>query len=130
MADELRFQLAVDIADIDRHHPAAELALRELLNDLNDTPDVHVESKGEEATGIKGVVDTLLMTTTPLAIPAVVRLFRLWLARDKARSINVTITSPGKQPTTVEVTGDNVSLQVLQQAVSESFKALNKGAQK
>jgi hypothetical protein len=127
LTNELQFQLTVDIANMDRHHPSTELAVRELLDDLNDTPNVSTKTGGGQSQdGTKGTLDTLLVTATPLAIPAIVRLFRLWLTRDKDRSVNITITKSNQPSTTVNITGDNISSQALEQVITESFKNIHK----
>jgi hypothetical protein len=54
----------------------------------------------------------------PVEGNAIVQLFRLWLERDKRRSVEVTINRPGAaEPTVIQVTGEQVSLDVLTAAL-------------
>jgi Effector Associated Constant Component 1 len=58
--------------------------------------------------GTKGTVDQLILTLGSAGvIDAAVALLRAWLARDKHRSVEITVTGPDRQPTSVVISAEN-----------------------
>ena len=76
------------------------------------------------AAGTKGGWEQIFITVSSSA--AVVRLFRLWLQRDRRRSITVEIESEQDEAVTLTVNGEAVSLDALQRAVDAALKQSRK----
>lgn len=109
-----------DIRGIDRAHPALRAAWGELLADLRATPGLRaqehdvadegaVKGKGWETELIVGLTGTGTVT-------GLVQALKLWLARDRRRSVTVTVRSDG-QEASYEIAGENISTGTLQAAL-------------
>lgn len=116
------FQISVD--DLPSLHSAVELAMADLLGMVGEVPGVAVEEESAAITGQKGVVAKwAAKALTPGGENAIVQLFRLWLQRDRRRSVEITIETPGAaEPTVLRVTGEQVSLDVLSEALQAAAK--------
>jgi hypothetical protein len=106
-------------------HPAVESALHELVADAQHAAGVKLSIVDREATpGHKGTLqEVALALTAPGAVAGVVQIFRLWLGRDRRRSIDVSINRPGQDPVELHVSGDGISLDALQKAVDSAIQA-------
>lgn len=122
---ELTLVLVPHLAGASAGHPAVEAATRELYADGSETLGVKTSLVGHPPEdGAKGALQDLTFAiSAPGAIAGLVRVFRLWLARDRRRSIDVTIARPGAESTKLHVSGDSVSLEALQQVVDSALRA-------
>jgi hypothetical protein len=118
-----------DIRGIDRAHPAFQGSWGELLADLRATPGVHpqerdvaaeptVKGKGWETELIVGLTGTGTIT-------GIVQAFKLWLGRDRRRSVTVTVHSGG-QEARYEISGENISTDTLQTALGAAVEQEHK----
>lgn len=120
MSTELEFAVELSVDGVDNHHPSVEKAGGELVADLRDAPGVQVSIRRHATEGAKGVLETVLIMVLPVAIPAAIRVFHLWLGQDRDRSMSVTIKTEDGSSKTFEVDGKNISLEPLQHALAEA----------
>lgn len=99
-------------------HPSVQAAINELKTDLRDAPSsVDVREAALPDKGTKGSIsDIIIAMGTPAGIAGVARIFHLWLSRDKHRSLLLTHRSGGRE-TVIEIDGENVSAETVDQAV-------------
>jgi hypothetical protein len=125
--------VGLDVAGLDRDHPSFELATQEFISDARETPELEVSEQKKSASdadaatpGTKsGIVQELiLIASAPSSAAAVVSLVKLWLRRDRHRSISLEIRPSGKAPVTVQASGDNISLETLEKVVESSLNEL------
>lgn len=110
-----------DIRGIDRAHPAFQGAWGELLADLRATPGLRAQERDvttESATQAKKGWETELIVglTGTGTVTGLVQAFKLWLGRDRRRSVTVTVRS-GEQEISYEIAGENISTGTLQAAL-------------
>jgi hypothetical protein len=115
--------VSVGISGLDNHHQAVGLAFSELVNDVNEYPELIVDTTGSVEAGKKGwLEDTIFTVTSAGGAATLVQLVKLWLQRDRKRSLRVTVNRPGEDPFVVEAGGDNMSVDGLKFAVEETLK--------
>lgn len=110
-----------DLAGLRNDHPAALAAHRELLADLRSDPRLEArEQSGSIAAG-KGVPVELIVSLggTSGIVAAVVRILKLWLQRDRRRSVRVSVRTPAGE-TIVSVEGDQISTETLAKALESA----------
>jgi hypothetical protein len=118
------FLVQLEVAGLDPDHPAFEAAMDEFTADARDATELKVSERNAVSHGNKGgVLQELVLTASagPSSAVAVVQLVKLWLRRDRHRSIHVTIRQEGKKPVTVEASGDNLSLDAFEKVVNKSL---------
>jgi hypothetical protein len=110
-----------DLAGLRSDHPAAQVAHRELLADLRTDPRLEArEQSGQIAAG-KGLPVELIVSLggTSGALAAVARILKLWLQRDRRRSVKVSVRTPAGE-TIVSVEGDQISTETLAKALESA----------
>jgi hypothetical protein len=118
------FSVQLEVAGLDPDHPAFEAAMNEFMADARDATEFEVSEHNAVSHENKGgVLQELVLTASagPSSAVAVVQLVKLWLRRDRHRSIEVTIQQEGKEPVTVEANGDNLSLDAFEKVVNKSL---------
>ncbi len=116
------YTLAVEpiLDGLERGHPAHRAATTELLDVSPKTTAAPVDS----VLGAKGPSSDLvwqLAPAAPVIAAALVRGWRLWLQRDRRRSLRITVKESGATRTEIIINGDNVSLETLENAVGLAF---------
>jgi Effector Associated Constant Component 1 len=112
------------VPGLDQDHPAFEAAMEEFTRDARDAVEFKVAERSAISHGSKGgVLQELVLTAsaTPSSAVAMVQLVKLWLKRDRHRSIQVTIRQEGKEPVTVEASGDTLSLDSFEKIVTKTL---------
>lgn len=109
-----------DVGGIDRAHPAFQGAWSELLADLRATPGLRAQECDVAAeTAMKGKgweTELIVGLTSTGTVTGLVQALKIWLGRDRRRSITVTVRS-GSQETSYEIAGENISTGTLQAAL-------------
>jgi hypothetical protein len=109
-----------DIRGIDRAHPAFRGAWGELLADLRVTLGLRAQERdvaAEPATMGKGWETELIVGLTGTGtVTGFVQALKVWLGRDRRRSVTVTVRSGG-QEASYEIAGENISTGTLQAAL-------------
>ena len=119
---ELSVELAVE--GLQPTHRAHQAAVSDFIEYANETPGVSVDDVQADApAGTKGGWEPLVLSVASPTAAGVVTMFRLWLRRDRRRSVKVTLTSPDGPPVEVEASGENISLDALKAAVESAIKA-------
>lgn len=114
-----------DLRGIDRGHSAFQAAWGELLADLRGTHGLRAEErvvapaadpkrKGWETELIVGLTGTGTVT-------GLVQALKLWLGRDRRRSVMVTVRSDG-QESSYEIAGEMISTDTLQVALDAAVQ--------
>ncbi len=114
-----------DIRGIDRAHPAFQGSWGELLTDLRATPGLRAQERdvaAEPAMKGKGWETELIVGLTSTGtVTGLVQALKLWLGRDRRRSVTVTVRSGG-QEASYEVAGENISTGTLQDALDAAVR--------
>jgi hypothetical protein len=114
-----------DIQGIDPAHPAFQRAWGELLADLRVTPGLRAQERDVAAeTAMKGKgweTELIIGLTGTGTITGLVQALKLWLGRDRRRSVTVTIHSSG-QEASYEIAGENISTATLQAALDVAIQ--------
>lgn len=115
----------IDIAGVDHGHSAVRGAWAELRQDLDGTsPRLRVsERHRSDRSNTKGLWDEVIVSlTTTGSLTAFVSALRLWLGRDRRRSVTVTVHDNGRE-NSYEISGENISTVTLQHALEAAVKA-------
>jgi hypothetical protein len=114
-----------DIRGIDRAHTAFQKAWGELLADLRAAPGLRAQERdvaAEAAKQGKGWETELIVGLTGTGtVAGLVQALKIWLGRDRRRSVTVTERSGG-QEVSYEVTGENISIGTLQAALDAAVQ--------
>jgi hypothetical protein len=113
----------VHLPGVDPGHSAFQAALGELLEDLSTVPSLRArERQLPTAAGSKGLL-TELAVSVPASggIAALVRIVRIWLDRDRKRSLKVTVQTT-KNTTTYDISGDSISVKTLRDALEAAVR--------
>ena len=104
-------------------HSAAQIAREELLKVLADFPELRATQRAVKSSSLaKSLISELVLSvTTSGSLAALVRVARLWLGRDRHRTLKVTVRADGKE-TTYDITGDNVSIDTLRHALEAAVQ--------
>jgi hypothetical protein len=116
--------IQLEVGGLDPDHPAHEVAMDEFMADAREAAELEVSERNAASHGSKGgVLQELVLTVSaaPSSAVAVVQLVKLWLRRDRHRSIHVTIRQEGEEPVTVEATGDSLSLDAFEKIVNKAL---------
>jgi len=97
-------------------HPAHRAATMELLN-LSPKPTTEVLTGSPGSKGVSQDLVWQLAPSAPVVAGALVRAWRLWLQRDRRRSLRVTLNESGAPKREILVDGENISLETLESAI-------------
>lgn len=113
----------VHLPGVDPGHSAFQTARAELLDDLGATPSLRARERDVPASdGSKGtLIELVISVSASGGIASLVKIVRLWLSRDRRRSLKVTIQTTGTQ-TTYEVSGDDISVETLHAALEAAAR--------
>ncbi len=102
---------------------AHQAAIQDLVDFVDETSGVAVVSVPADPTPLtKGSWEPLLLSVgSPTAVVAVIR---LWLRRDRRRSVKVRVALPDADPVEIEASGEAISLSGLQSALESAVKAV------
>lgn len=118
-------EVAIDVGirGVDPAHAAVQGAWAEIRQDLRHIPGLHVEERGLQGEGaFKGwETEVIAALTATGTITGFVNVLKLWLGRDRRRSIKVTVRSVGEE-TIYEVSGENISVDALRDALEASVQ--------
>lgn len=120
MIEGLRIDVRPGIGNLSPQLPAHAQAVDELLDDLRSVNGLTAreEAAAPSSPSAKGgITELVLGPSTASAAWAVVKLARLWLERDRRRTISITVRQPGREPVEIEGSGENLSLDVLARTV-------------
>jgi hypothetical protein len=99
-------------------HPAVRAATEELLVDLSSGAGLTFSDGGTPEPGTKGWVHDLMFAAGSTgAIGSVVRIFHLWLKRDRRRSLTLSKYVDGGHVLNIEITGDPISEETVRAAI-------------
>jgi hypothetical protein len=114
--------LEVRFAGLGLQHSAAHAGIAELMADLRGTPKLRAREHAETENGLKGAPVELLVTLGASGtVAGLTRIVRLWLSRDKRRSLTVRLQNSAKE-TVVSVEGDQISVDALTKALDSAIK--------
>jgi hypothetical protein len=105
------------VAGLEAGHTAALDALDELFADLKSVPELKAAERDAAGHGGKGALAELIVGLGSTgSIAAFARIVRLWLERDRHRSLTVSITEreTGK---VIKIEGENISIGTLTEAL-------------
>lgn len=115
-------RVAVNIDGAEEGDEVTRIAREELLQDLQDAAQVGVKEVADAHTGAKGAAtDLILAAGTSGGITALVRIFQLWLSRDRYRSLIIKRLVNGQEHV-IEIRGDNLSAANVEQAVDAIWR--------
>jgi membrane-associated two-gene conflict system component 1 (EACC1) len=114
------------LGDAPISHPAWIASDEELRSDLADERYLRLDTDNAPAVGSKGVAhDLLLGLGSPAAVAGAVRIFRLWLQRDRRRAAKIEIDNGRGDTVTVTVSTEAGSVELLQKALEDAIKLTN-----
>jgi hypothetical protein len=113
----------VDLPGVDPGHSAFQVALAEFLEDLGTVPPLRTRERDLPGDGAsKGPLTELVVSvSTSGGVAALVRIMRIWLGRDRKRSLKVTVQTAENQ-TTYEISGEDVSVETLRDALEAAVR--------
>ena len=114
----------VHLPGVDPGHSASQAALGELLEDLRTIPSLLARERDLPAHGgVKGpLTEPVVSVSASGGIAALVKLARIWLSRDRKRSLRVTV-QVAEHATTYEISGDGISVETLRDALDAAVRA-------
>jgi len=119
-----RLRLQPGLSTLTLADEALQSASEELAADLHDVADLRIIREDTPAPGKKGQwSDVILALGGPSAVAGVVRIFHLWLDRDRRRSLTLIKDLGGEKPLTIKITGDSVSEATVRDAVQQLIRA-------
>ncbi|WP_436535174.1 effector-associated constant component EACC1 [Actinoplanes sp. HUAS TT8] len=112
----LRPELAGLGADDERTHATVQ----ELVDDLRSV-EIPPSAQGRPRPGTKGELTDLVISLggSTAVVGAAVRVFHLWLSRDRRRSLTLTTDRGDGRRTVVEISGDAVSDETVREAMRQ-----------
>jgi hypothetical protein len=109
--------IEVRLADIGPEHPAAQTARGELLADLGQMPHLRAREHETSDEGAKGgSLEVLVTLGTSGTIAGLVQIVKLWLSRDRRRSLKVSVRNTA-DGVNIELEGEEISVAVLTEAL-------------
>jgi hypothetical protein len=121
MPNQFELRVLPGMDGLSRGHPAANQAAEEFYADIRTLSGVAIKERDEAGPpqpGDKGVLQQVLLSPeSASAAWAVVKVVKLWLSRDRRRTLTVKVNRPGREPLTIEASGDSISMQALEGAV-------------
>lgn len=124
-------RIEIGLAGLRSDHPAAQAALGELIDDLRSDTRMEARERSAAIAGGKGVpVELVVSLSTSGTVAALVRILKLWLQRDRRRSLSVSLRTAAGD-TVISVDGDKVSTEALTKALEAAarWQASGDGAQ-
>ncbi|KAB1948565.1 hypothetical protein F8271_02210 [Micromonospora sp. ALFpr18c] len=101
-----------------------QAATAELVADLREVDGLRVTEEDTPAVGQKGQwTDLVIALGGPSVVAGAVTVFRLWLGRDRRRSLTLTAWRAGADPLRIEISGDNVAERTVHEAVQRLLGA-------
>jgi hypothetical protein len=130
VTEQLQIGIEPRMNGIKADHPAHEQSIEELLSELHGLPGVAITKRDRTHHGSagKGVLQEIFLIPggTTAALGAVkiikVKIIKLWLSRDRRRSIDITISRADSEPLTIHASGDNLSLEALEGTFRQALK--------
>lgn len=124
-SSEVRF--VPGLAALPKDHSALRMAESELRADLHEA-GAEVREEPAHAAQTKGwQTDLVLSLGGPAAIAGAVKVFQVWLSRDRRRSLTVVRHERGSGTTEVTIRGDAISDETVRVALE---KALGQASQR
>jgi Effector Associated Constant Component 1 len=113
----------VRLPSVDPGHSAFQVALAEFLEDLSTVPPLRPRQRDLPADGaFKGPMTELVVSvSTSGGVAALVKIMRIWLGRDRKRSLKVTVQT-AENKTTYEISGEDVSVETLRDALEAAVR--------
>ncbi len=113
----------VHLPNVDPGHSASQAALAEFLEDLGTVPPLRPTQRDLPAEGaFKGPLTELVVSvSTSGGVAALVKIMRIWLGRDRKRSLKVTVRT-AENATMYEISGDDVSVETLRDALEAAVR--------
>ncbi|MCX5117240.1 hypothetical protein OG992_08600 [Micromonospora sp. NBC_00362] len=95
-----------------------QAASAELVMDLREVDGLRATEEGIPVVGRKGQWTELVIALGgPSVVAGAVTAMRLWLSRDRRRSLTLTASRAGEDPLRIEISGDNVAERTVHEAV-------------
>jgi hypothetical protein len=114
--------LEVRFTGIGPQHSAAQTAIAELMADLRSVPDLRSREHAGAGEGMKGVPPEILVSLgTSGAVAGLVRIAKLWLNRDRRRTLTVRVLTGGEEKV-ISVEGDQISVDALNKALDSATR--------
>lgn len=126
MSNSLELRLVPGVDGLDKSHHASGQAAEEFYTDMLCLPGVAITERDVETTvsATKGMLQQLVAAPeSASAAWAVVKLVKLWLSRDRRRTLTITVSRPGHEPVTIQASGDSISVQALDSAIHDALEA-------
>ena len=99
-------------------------ATGELIADLRGVDGLRVTEEDAPSTGHKGgLTDLVIALGGPSLVAGVVTTLRLWLSRDRRRTLTIRAARPGEEPVWIEIAGDNLAERTVHEAVQRLLGA-------
>jgi hypothetical protein len=118
--------LDIGFAGIELDHPAAQAGIGELVADLQSAAELTVREGAVAGSGWKGAsIELIVSLGAPGTLAALVRIVKLWLGRDRRRSIILSVRN-GPEGAVITIEGEEVSVDTLTDALN-SIATLNQG---
>ncbi|PTA47509.1 hypothetical protein [Micromonospora sp. RP3T] len=107
-----------------------QAATAELVMDLREVDGLRATEEGTPVIGHKGQWTELVIALGgPSVVAGAVTAMRLWLSRDRRRSLTLTAWRADEHPLRIEISGDNIAERTVHEAVqrllSETGPALD-----
>jgi hypothetical protein len=116
--------LDIGFAGIKLDHPAAQAGIGELVADLQSEAALMVQEGTVAESGWKGApIELVVSLGAPGTLAALARIVKLWLGRDRRRSIILSVRN-GPEGTVITIEGEQVSVDTLTDAIN-SIARLN-----
>ncbi|MGV9212778.1 effector-associated constant component EACC1 [Micromonospora sp. RB23] len=99
-------------------------ATAELVMDLREVDGLRTTEEGIPVVGRKGQWTELVIALGgPSVVAGAVTAMRMWLSRDRRRSLTLTAWRAGEDPLRIEISGDNVAERTVHEAVQRLLLA-------
>lgn len=110
-----------EMIGLDADHPVVLSAVAELMEDARDVDGLSLTEVDQASMpGHKGAVtDLVIALGGPSVIAGAVRVFHLWLRRDKLRSLTLVRKRDGEPDLVVALHGENISEEVIKDALNQ-----------
>jgi hypothetical protein len=122
--NRVEIQVNLGMEGLPKDHPACIEATEEFLHDVQEQPGIAVEERSVPAqpSATKGAAQELLLApgTAGLSLAAV-KIIKLWLSRDRRRTIDVSIKGLGDAPLSLHASGEHISLETLEDTVRRAL---------
>jgi hypothetical protein len=119
-------EVAIDVGiqGVDPAHSAVQGAWAEIRQDLRKVSGLRVEERDIRGEGsFKGWEAELIAALTATGtITGFVNVLKIWLGRDRRRSLKVTVRTVGEE-TVYELSGENISVDALRDALEAAVQS-------